>query len=172
MMAWRDLSTIETPRRIAALPKDSRGYPIFFMVNIKDGKPDFRDMDPAKGNRCIRERLCGICGAPLGKSVAFVGGPMSIRNRLFGDPPSHVECARYALQACPFLAMPSFSYQQMDPSTPRLNPLVTTQKPDVFGLGITTKYRLVDIQGNIVVKAGLFSSVQYWRDGSPVQETN
>ena len=169
MKAWTDLSVIETPPRIAALPKDERGDPIFFTALVEPGgKPNYRAQDSVKCNLALREGLCGMCGQKLGKAMAFVGGPISIKNRLFADLPMHESCAVYALQACPFIAAPKFSYQSALSTEMAVNPLVSDSRPDRFGLGITNKMKLVTIQGQTVIKAGRFSRVQFWVGGKPV----
>ncbi|HBO2935215.1 TPA: hypothetical protein L4R50_000211 [Pseudomonas aeruginosa] len=169
MKAWTDLSAIQTPPRIAALPKDERGYPIFFTALIEpDGKPNYRVQDTRKCNRALSEGLCGMCGQKLGKMMAFVGGPISIKNRLFADLPMHESCAVYALQACPFIAAPKFSYQPTANAGMGVNPLVSNARPERFGLGITNKMKLVTLHGQTVIKAGRFSRVQFWVSGKPV----
>lgn len=50
-------------------------------------------------------RLCGICAAPLGYWIAFVGGPKSAQARTYIDPPFCVPCAEAALTLCPHLAI-------------------------------------------------------------------
>jgi hypothetical protein len=169
MKAWTDLSAIHTPPRIAALPKDERGYPIFYTALVgPDGKANYRAQDTVKCNLALHEGLCGMCGQKLGKLMAFVGGPISIKNRLFADLPMHESCAVYALQACPFIAAPKFSYQHAVDADMGVNPLVSDARPERFGLGITNKMKLVTIQGQTVIKAGRFSRIQFWVSGKPV----
>lgn len=169
MAAWTNLSGIETPARIAALPKDERGYPIFFTVLVRDGKANFRAQDPEKWELGVRESLCGICGSKLGKKIAFVGGPLSIKSRYFTDLPMHESCAVYAMQACPFIAMPKFTYLSEYGADLAVNPLVSDKRPDCFGIGITSKMKVVQLHGQTVIKAGAFSRVQYWKDGNRIQ---
>ncbi len=168
MAAWTDLTAIETPPRIAALPKDERGYPIFFTALVSpDGKPNYRAQDSAKCSLALREGLCGMCGQKLGKQFAFVGGPISIKNRLFADLPMHESCAVYAMQACPFIAAPKFAYLSSEATGLSVNPLVSDARPERFGIGITNKMKLVTIQWQTVIRAGRFSRVQFWVGGKP-----
>lgn len=171
MASWTDLTLIQTPARIAALPKDQRGYPIPHTVLIQDGKPNFRVVDPEKAMHAVQEKLCGICGGKLGKYMAFVGGPRSIKSRCFTDLAMHSECASYALAVCPFLAMPKFSYLNVSDDKHHVNHLVSTNRPDTFGIGITTKYKVIELQGEMIIKAGSFTRVQFWTDGKPVGAT-
>lgn len=169
MSARKDLSTIEKPPRIAALTCDSRGYPIFFTAHTDaDGKPNFRVQDPQKWERAIEKGLCGICGQKLGKRYAFVGGPVSMDSHFFADAPMHESCAIYAVQACPFIAMPRFTYMQHIAPGQALNPLVSDKRPEKFGIGITGKMKLVQLQGQTLIKAGKWLRVQFWKDGSPL----
>jgi hypothetical protein len=75
------------PERIKQLPIDERGYPIPWFVDWVDGKPEFRAMDGRKLVRAIKERLCWVCGQPLGVNLAFVAGPMCGINRVSSRTP-------------------------------------------------------------------------------------
>ena len=107
---------ITIPDRIAKLPKDERGYPVPFFVQWFDdfgnptnwgvGVPDQRVADERKLYECRDKKLCWICGQPLTYWIAFIGGPMSCKNRTFSDGPMHVECAEFSAVACPHLAHP------------------------------------------------------------------
>lgn len=100
-MSWRDITL---PARVARRPRDTRGYPILFTAWIrKDGTPDFRVSDEAKRRLCAASRLCGICGELLPYYITFLGGPLAVQNRVFGDPPMHAECADYSARVCPYL---------------------------------------------------------------------
>lgn len=102
-MNWRD---IPMPPLIAARPRDGRGFPILFTSFIDDaGVPDFRVSDPAQRDRCFQERRCGICGEVLHDVMVFLGGPLAVANRCFGDPPMHAPCAEYSRLVCPWLAL-------------------------------------------------------------------
>jgi hypothetical protein len=94
------------PVAMRFLPRDHRGYVVPFFVAWVDGKPDFRATDGQKLRRCIEEGLCWLCGGPLARYVAYVIGPMCAINRVSSEPPSHLVCAEYAAQVCPFLTMP------------------------------------------------------------------
>lgn len=98
---------IPIPKRLAHKPKDHRGYLVPWFVATIDGKPDFRVVDAAKMPKAVNQRLCWVCGEKLGKYMAFVIGPMCAINRVISEPPSHKECAEYAAQACPFMALPN-----------------------------------------------------------------
>lgn len=94
------------PAAMKFLQKDHRGYVVPFFVEWIDGKPDFRVIDGRKMRRCIEDGLCWLCGGPTARYVAYVIGPMCAINRVSSEPPSHLACAEYAAQVCPFLTMP------------------------------------------------------------------
>jgi hypothetical protein len=95
------------PGKMSALPIDDRGYPIpFFVATLPNGDREFRAMDNEKMIRCVKEHLCWVCGEKLGKFMVFVIGPMCMINRINAEPPSHRECALYAVKNCPFLVNP------------------------------------------------------------------
>ncbi len=100
------------PDRIAQLPKDDVGRPVPFFVEYVDGKPDFRIFDPEKLGRCYREKRCWVCGDKLGVHRAFVIGPMCAVNRVSSEPPSHLDCAIFSAQACPFLSTPKMKRRE------------------------------------------------------------
>lgn len=43
--------------------------------------------------QCALSRICGGCGRPLGRPVAFLGTPIEIGRNAFACPPMHVACA-------------------------------------------------------------------------------
>jgi hypothetical protein len=73
-----------------------------------DGQWDFQVAEPEKRRLCINHELCWICGQPLGVFKTFVMGPIAAMNRISAEPPAHIECAEFAVQACPFMVNPSF----------------------------------------------------------------
>jgi hypothetical protein len=100
------------PPRIARLPLDERGYPVPWFVGYVDDKPDFRLIGEGKIGDAIRFERCWLCGQRMGRNAAFVAGPMCAVNRTSAEPPSHWECADYAVRACPFLTMPKMERRE------------------------------------------------------------
>jgi len=102
----------QMPLGIKLLPRDKRGYVIPWFVDRnappKDGGPDFRIMDGKRLKQAIREKRCWVCGLRIRdeESSAFVSGPMCGIERISSEPPSHEECARWSVRACPFLSQP------------------------------------------------------------------
>ena len=170
MKPWKDISKVPMPTRIQLLPKDERGYPIPYGVFWKDGVPDFRQIDHVKWVECTEKHLCGICGNKLDKNFCFVGGKLSIKNRLFTDSPMHIECAVYALQVCPFLAMPKFGYLNKQREDAAVYEFVSNEKPEVFGMGVTSKYSVIRIDNGYALHSGRFSRIVLWKDGKQVKD--
>jgi hypothetical protein len=93
------------------LPLDRHGRPVPWFVHTDPatGEVDFRVVGEGKQRDAHRFDLCWICGTPRGRHAAFVVGPMCAVNRVSAEPPSHLECATYSAQACPFLSTPSMT---------------------------------------------------------------
>lgn len=103
--------TVPIPATMAHLERDARGLPVPFIV-LRDtaGRPHFTVNNDTLRIKCLYENLCGICGKRLHRGRWFVGGPLSAfdPHGFYVDPPMHAECARYALQVCPYLAAPHY----------------------------------------------------------------
>tara|TARA_R110001592_G_scaffold47952_2_gene151505 strand:- start:508 stop:1020 length:513 start_codon:yes stop_codon:yes gene_type:complete len=168
---------VSPPERIQALPKEGRGYPVPFFAAVIKGKPDFRVLDEDKWLKAVQGRLCSVCGAGLGKQVAFVGGPRSMASGFFTDAGMHPECAEYALQVCPYLAAPKFGHIETHPSVEageaRIIAAMHAARPERFGLGITHDYTLARLMpaNEIVIKAESFTSITWWVNGIKVEAT-
>lgn len=94
------------PPRMRSLPIDERGYPVPYFVAWIDGKPDHRVMDHEKLRTALLLDRCWMCGDKLGGFKSFCIGPMCAITRTISEPPSHLECLRYAAQACPWMTRP------------------------------------------------------------------
>ena len=102
---------VAIPARMEALPCDPRGYPVPVVVTrASDGRPLFAVNDSVESMRCVRRKLCPICGSRLTKDLWFAGGPYAAFHWAgkYFDSAMHHECMEYALQVCPYLAMPRF----------------------------------------------------------------
>jgi hypothetical protein len=75
-------------------------------VRLADGGVDLRSQHTARVEECFRLGRCQVCGQDIDgrEGAAFVGGPSSIRDLVFAEPPMHRECMVYATKACPVLA--------------------------------------------------------------------
>lgn len=100
-----DLSVV--PPRMRRRPVDHRGFPVpWFVHQDAAGAYDFRVVRRYGIETALRQRTCWLCGEPLGRMMCFTIGPMCVVNRVSSEPPSHRECADFAVRACPFLTKP------------------------------------------------------------------
>ena len=53
--------------------------------------------DRAWVTQCALSRICGSCGRPLGRPIAFVGTTIEVGRNAFHGPPLHESCARELL---------------------------------------------------------------------------
>jgi len=102
------IRNIPRPAGVDRLWVDERGFPVPFFIDCgpHGDKPDHRLVDGRKFAKAVKERRCWVCGGKLGRVYASVIGPMCVVNRITSEPPCHPQCARYAVQACPFLSQP------------------------------------------------------------------
>lgn len=179
---------VEIPARLRRRPKDRRGYPIPYIVMIdKDGRPHFTINDSRKVQKCVHGKRCGLCGDKLERAaIWFVGGSRCFTqsNGAFIDPPMHEECARYALQVCPFLAAPSYA-KRIDDRTLDEKAIpdgmfigVTSapmrpDQPEVFGLGRCAAFSIIpEGRDFILLPVALpgrekWLHVEFWKGGKP-----
>lgn len=155
-MSWRD---VPMPPQVAALPRDPRGYPVFYAVQREGyvpGEPaDFRTLEVDHHVEAGQKRLCAICARSLPYWLWFLGGPMCLANRIFGDGPMHRDCMDYALQVCPYLTHASMEYAVVkDPSFMERvdddlvgDPNVITRRPERMLLYRTRGYRIITHTG-------------------------
>ena len=94
------------PRAFTELPSDPELFvPVPFAAGTDVGYGDrpggaalsARDLDKRRVTQCALSRICGVCGAGLGRPLAFVGSQLELDRLAFHFPPSHVECARALL---------------------------------------------------------------------------
>lgn len=99
------------PRSYAQLPTDVRlGLTVPFACGTAgpDGTASAGTLDGRRVTQCALSRVCGVCGAGLGRPVAFVGSRQEEDRNAFHFPPSHPDCAHrltaeYADVATPVL---------------------------------------------------------------------
>ena len=174
----------DMPWRMRTLPLDHRGYPVpWFVAWLVDGrpvtpglgKPNFRVVDPRKLVRAVRERRCWLCGEPLGVHMAFVLGPMCAVTRRSSEPPSHPDCATFAMSACPFLSNPHMVRNEAGLPAERLPPagIHIDRNPGAMALWLCKSYRLERVgndglgePGTLFVVGGA-ENVKWYAEGKP-----
>lgn len=158
------------PERIAHLPVDHRGFPVPWFVAWIDGKPDHRVADMKKFWPAINESRCWICGDPLGRHKAFLLGPMCAITRTISEPPAHLECARFAAQACPFLAIPEKRRRAAGlPADATMSDNGTRRNPGAILLWVTNSYTVMHDPGGpgYLLKIGEPTSLYGYYEGRP-----
>jgi hypothetical protein len=144
---------IPLPERMRKLPLSDKGFPVPWFVGWLDenshevergqGTPDFRMIGRDRLRKAWGSRVCWLCGEPLGRFQVLVVGPMCVVNRTTSEPGSHLECARYAVKACPFLAHPRMRRNEVDQAAERLEPpgIHIDHNPGVMALWTTRHIR-------------------------------
>lgn len=107
------------PRRFDELPLDPvLGVPVPFACGTPDmpppawtGGPSARSLDHRRVTQCALSRVCGVCGASLGRPLTLVGSADEVGRNAFHFPPSHLRCveellAAYAGVETPVLGQP------------------------------------------------------------------
>lgn len=175
---------IQEPERIARLPHDKRGYPIpWNVLKADDGTPFFIVNDDRKAWRALRGRLCPICGEPLGGWIWLVGGPLSAfdPNGYYFDLPGHRECMEFALQTCPYLAIPKYlrhsdaiAHVEKLPPEARvlLDETVIPERPEVMVAVAPSKIALKDRSGlqPYLKPVKPYRDYTFWRHGKKLDE--
>jgi hypothetical protein len=173
------MNRVPIPKRMSALGRDSRGYPIpYNVLRNLDGRPHFTISDHRRQARALKEHRCGICGTRMKKPFWFVGGPGSAFHPegAYVDPPMHHECMTYAMQVCPYLALPHYlgriDTATVDPS--RLDvlpiffdPTMIPERPALFVCVAANGYevRPRELASATVRPARPYTSVEYWQFG-------
>lgn len=110
---------VPTPARVAARPRDARGYPVLAITPWADGEPRFAVTGTARIHICAVERRCSICGTPMDPGPVWrvvageeadamaAAGPGYVNRAATVEPPGHRVCMLYAAVVCPWLARPN-----------------------------------------------------------------
>lgn len=178
-MNWRE---IPIPELMKDLPRDHRGIPVPATIFVdKQNKAHFTINDPLLREKVIREELCAICGKKLLRGRWSAGGPGSAfhPNGAYIDPPMHYECCRYAMQACPYIALPSYS-NRIDAKTYKndeigifIDPTVIATKPEPFVMvmHVGETYTLSDLGLVHSIKPKTpYRRIEYWLNGTQLSE--
>lgn len=107
----------DEPKNIRRLPH-YKGLPVPANIRVKDGVPDFTDIDWDKNFELAWARKCGLCGLDNPGPYAFIGGIRSVTSGTFRDAPMHEACAWFAARTCPHLTGKLQKYRDGGERTP------------------------------------------------------
>lgn len=157
------------PKRLLRRPIDHRGYPVPWFVTVKDdeGKWDFRPVETARVHKALKFNHCWICGETLGAHLAFAVGPMCGVNRVSGEPPQHLECAEFAVKACPFMLLPMAKRRTANlPEGVKDNPGGLKRNPGVCLVWSTKSFKPVRTGPQThVFRMGAPTAISFWTEG-------
>ena len=80
------------PTTYDELPRDASGVPIPFACGTTS--TSLAVLDRRRVTQCALSRICGVCGASLGRPLTLLGTPAESARNAFHFPPSHWECAQ------------------------------------------------------------------------------
>ena len=166
------IKNIPLPNRMARRPVNARGFPVPWFVAKINGEWDFRVIAPGAvvGRYLPRSGACWLCGEPLGRYLAFVIGPMCAINRISSEPPSHRECAVYAVKACPFLSKPNMRRNEKEvPAGQNPAGIHLDHNPGVSLIWICRSYHPMKIVGGTLFEIGPPSETHFYREGRPAK---
>lgn len=159
---------IPMPERFKKLPISDKGFPIPYFVGEFEGKPDFRVIRPNAIITCYNNRRCWLCGEKLGQYLAFVIGPMCSINRVSSEPPSHRDCAEYAVKACPFLSKPRMRRNEEGlPALAEHSPggIAIAHNPEATLIWITKSYHPINAGKGVLFEVGDPLETLWFKEG-------
>jgi hypothetical protein len=161
---------IKMPEKMKRLPISDAGFPIPWFVgrHPETGVRDFRIADQGKMYEAVKRSLCWLCGQQLGVHKAFVLGPMCAINRVISEPPSHFECAEYAVRACPFLTKPRMRRNEADLPMDKLVDAAgmgIKRNPGACALWVTRKFEVIRLETGILFQVGDPERVSWFCEG-------
>lgn len=176
---------IKVPKHLRYRPVVG-GYVVPFFVSwYKDGvlvhektegaRPDFPTIDVRRLVTCRKQNRCWICGNGLKAFKTFVFGPASALVQMSTEPPSHPECANYAVQVCPFIIDPTRLHVSEKPGFKlkegqTLMPEVGPGNPGVAIIWTTRSYEFHmpdPSRGMALFEPGEPERIEFWHRGQP-----
>lgn len=157
------------PVGIARLPQDRHGRPIPWFVHCDPdtGVPDFRVVRRGGIDDALRFGLCWVCGLTRGRHAAFVIGPMCAVNRISAEPPSHLPCAIYSAQACPFLTTPRMRRRDSGMPDGLVDPagVMIARNPGVSLVWSSRTWQAIPTDGGLLFGVGDPTAVRWFAQG-------
>lgn len=128
-------------------------------------------VDAEKIGPAVQRQLCWVCGARLGRHLAFLIGPMCVVNRITSEPPAHRECAVYSAQACPFLARPEMRRRETGLADSRPSSgVMVLRNPGTVAVWMTRRYhpfRADRGEDGVLFQIGEANEVLWYAEGRP-----
>jgi hypothetical protein len=157
------------PDRMRSLPVDERGYPVPYFVAWVDGKPDHRVADGRKMPLALAQSLCWMCGQRLGRFKSFCIGPMCSITRTISEPPSHLECLRFAATACPFMTRPLAKRREANLPENRIAPAGEgiRRNPGAVCIWTTLSFKPFRAPGGLLFELGEPEHTEWYAEGRP-----
>ena len=161
------IANIPMPPRMRARPLTPKGFPELYFAARINGQVDLRVADAAKWVDCVKHQRCWLCGGRLGKFLSWPIGPMCAITRVSSEPPSHTDCAIYAMQACPFLTRPHMRRREagMPEDLPEAPGVMLTHNPGAAALWTSTHYSVFEAGNGKLIALGEPESVNWWTEG-------
>jgi hypothetical protein len=134
------------PDRLKDRPWDERRkVPVPHFNVMADGSVNYTGINAATVIECGMNMLCGICGKDLDYWIAFIGGPVSLANRTYSDPPMHRECAEAAMRYCPHIRVRNHrrTPDERQPEDSWASPLAVMEKPAEWIIALTRHYKMI-----------------------------
>jgi hypothetical protein len=160
------------PRRMLGLPRDERGFVVPWFAWHEDvGRPHISISDQEKWCEAVRRDRCWLCGQPLGVFKTFVAATINVVTRTVFEPPSHLDCAEYAMRVCPFLSNPAMRRRQHAERHVDQDCIIghagqrPAPNPGVFVLWVTRSYTLGRLRDKLAITMGDPESVIWWTRG-------
>jgi hypothetical protein len=152
-----------------SLAVDERGYPVPYFVAWVDGKPDHRIMDAQKLPAAVKRGLCWMCGQQVGKFKSFCIGPMCSITRTISEPPSHLECLRFAVRACPWMTRPHAKRRENGlPSEAVFEGHGIKRNPGAVCIWTTLHYKVFKSSGaGMLFELGNAEHTEWYANGKP-----
>ena len=86
------------PRAFVDLPRDQDGRRVPFACGTgENGQVSAATLDKRRVTQCALSRVCGVCGAGLGRPIAFLGTGDEVGRNAFHFPPCHLSCVEQLL---------------------------------------------------------------------------
>lgn len=159
------IRNIPIPRRMTKLPINDKGFPIPWFVHNENGISDFRVIGRGKIEDAVKWKKCWLCGEKLGINMVFTIGPMCSINRVSAEPPSHLDCAQYAVRACPFLNNPRMRRNEKNMEGKNPGGIMLERNPEATALWVTHHYERFKVQNGWLIHLGDPEYVLWYKEG-------